>query len=608
VATALQNLGNVRKRDLPHENPTTPEQIEANRRAWLDQHPALLASQVVIVAAVAIAFAVAGAMGSIDTITRSANAHGLSGWVAWTPWAGAEGLLLLLVVWRVFCGLRRRASGLVVRVGSWGAASGALVLNAAPSYQARDWVGVVYHLAVPLATVVSVEILERLVAAVVSLILGIDQLAEAEAAAARTIRADRWVRRSHRWAAVKGGRVLSIAPRAVARTHVERVIKTEPQLLAGATARIAAFAALDCGTAAVLPAPAVADSLAQNGATAPNLDAPAESTVTLERADQAPPDVTLEDHAATALALVAPGHAELLAAPAAAPEQPVDLVKPAAPAAQSDSVFPAGNTEPAPPAPPVVEEVFDQEADQSGAQEQAAQDDQPDHTDQTGGQGQDDQPAPAGDQPQQAEQVAVPTVEEQRQKFVRYHANGELDLALYLSGPGDQALGGPPPARIEIPARPFAQVPAQAARMPRQVVTVPVDDASGGGTGDPDDQDEEPEDVEHLSPQPGPVRAGTVGQASYDALRAGRDAANEQRAREAKADRRELARGWWALVQTGQAGSRVAYAVGAGSSEKRLRTALNEYPLQSFRPEELAPAEPARKGKARAVAARAGRA
>ena len=597
---ALPNL-DVRKRGLPHEQPRTPEQIEANRRAWLDQHPALLAVLVVIVAFFAVAFAVAGAAGSISTITDSANRHGLTGWTAWTPWAGAEGVLVLMVVWRVFCGLRRRSSGALARLVSWGAAGGALLLNAAPSYEAGDWVGVGYHLAVPLATIVSVEVLERLVAAVVALILGTDQLAEADAAAVRTIRADRWVRRSHRWAALGWIGWVSFAPRAVARTHVERVIRTEPELLASATARIAQFAALDCGTA-VRPAPAAPaeapteDDLDQKlGAAAP--------TVILERAHRPAAD-TLDHHAAEALALVSGAHAALTAAPAPAEEvfdQEADQGAP-----EEAPVFLAAVPTPQPRA----EEVFDQEADQGAPDEQHGQEqhgsDRADQGGQSRQNGQGDQLDQGDAQSAPAEQEAAPTVAELRDRFVKYTAEGELDLALYLSGPGDRALGGTPPTRAEGAWSPVGPVAASAARMTRQVVTVSVGETSTDETGSAEEGDEEAEDPERAAAaeqQFTAIQAGTISQEAIDALTAGRDAANRERAQSALADRRELARNWWVDSRAGTAGPRVVWAVGHGTSEKRLRKALDEHPLASFTAADLGADQHTRAG----VPAQAGR-
>ncbi|MFD9593131.1 hypothetical protein ACFWA9_10275 [Kitasatospora sp. NPDC059973] len=542
--TFALNLGAVRRRGLPHENPTTPAQIEANRRAWLDQNPGLLGSLVVIVSTVAVAFAIAGAVGSIDTITTSATRHGLSGWAAWTPWAGAEGVLLLLVAWRVFCGLRRRSSGFVVRLASWGAAAGALTLNAAPSYEAGDWVGVAYHLAIPLATIVSVEILERLVAAVVALILGTDQLAEADAAAARTIRADRWVRRSHRWAGVPAGRVLSVVPRAVARGHVERVIKHEPDLLAGAKARIATFAALDCGTANIPDAPAGQRPAEEE---AEELAGPAE-TVTVERADQAPPAATLEQHAADALALVAPEYAAL----PAAPEQPAKSL----PGYTADGFN-------VPYEEPVGQNADGDQAGQDG------QDDQLDPADAEGDEpnpdGQDDQLDQDGDEPDPAQQDAQDDVE------------GEQPEAEESDAAPIETEQGSAPASA-------AFVPAQAAR---QVVTAQVPQTSTTETGNPDGEADEPEVVEQESPEASEIQAGTGSQAAFDALTAGREAANRERAEAAKADRRALALSWYIAERTGRAGTKVKFALDHGTSEKRLRAAIAEHPIRSFTAEEL---------------------
>jgi hypothetical protein len=273
-------------------------ELEANRRQWLEDHPGLMRALITGAAVTAAAFAAAGAYGSLHTISTAARDHGLTGWASYTPWAGAEGVLLLLTIVRVFTGMRGRPSPLAIRAGSWLAAAGAVVLNIAPSYRAADWVGMVMHLAIPAATIVGIETLEYLVRQSIAILLGAEQLLAARQEAARTVRADRWVRRSHRLAAIPGGRVLSIAPRAIARRHVEQQIAAREELLAGARARIAAFAALDCGTAAV---PDDVLSPADMVQTAERF--------TVTRTDRESAD-GLEAHAADALALLAGRNAE----------------------------------------------------------------------------------------------------------------------------------------------------------------------------------------------------------------------------------------------------------------------------------------------------------
>ncbi|MFD4996957.1 hypothetical protein [Streptomyces buecherae] len=191
-------------------------------------------------AGVATALAVVGAAGSIGTISRAATAHDMAGWLSWTPWAGAEGVLLLLALYRVSNGLRGQSSNLAVRLASWSAAFLAVTLNVAPQIQDRDVQGVLFHAAIPLATIAGIELLEREVSKALAVAIGQQQY-EAEAAQrALLARADRWVRRAGR-----GGKRTAIVYRMVARRYVETVLTQVPGGIEDMTTRVRGFAVHD---------------------------------------------------------------------------------------------------------------------------------------------------------------------------------------------------------------------------------------------------------------------------------------------------------------------------------------------------------------------------
>ncbi|MET8703625.1 hypothetical protein ABZW10_32960 [Kitasatospora sp. NPDC004723] len=350
---------------LPYENPRSEAELEANRRAWLAAHPHLLTTVAAVIGLLGVGFAILGGVGAIDTISASAQRHGFTEGASWTPFAGAEGLFILLTCWRIFCGLRRRPAGMIARLGTWLAALLAVSLNVAPSVLAGghftlagvDWVGLVYHLAIPAATIISVEILERVITATIAIKLGAEQYAAQREEDARVLRADRWLMRSARWSRRKLTKPGAVITRSVARYHEERSIAPTEERVAAARARLAAFVAAD----AVLPEyAAVPLPAGQPEAVEEQQVEPTPETITVERADRAA-EHSLDDHLADALellagdsALDANGHGPLYVeapaagaerpaiAPAAAPQPaPVDLVKTAANAAPSAPEQPA---------------------------------------------------------------------------------------------------------------------------------------------------------------------------------------------------------------------------------------------------------------------------
>jgi len=225
---------------LPHENPRTAGEVAENRRSFIGQHPKMRMATAYAMAGVAAALAIVGAAGSIGTITRAATAQDMTGWLSWTPWAGAEGVLLLLALYRVSNGLRGQSSTLAVRLASWGAAFLAVTLNVAPQIQDRDVQGVLFHAAIPLATIAGIELLEREVSKALAVAIGQQQY-EAEAAQrALLVRADRWVRRAGR-----GGRRTAPVYRMVARRYVETVLTQDPGGVEDMTTRVRGFALHD---------------------------------------------------------------------------------------------------------------------------------------------------------------------------------------------------------------------------------------------------------------------------------------------------------------------------------------------------------------------------
>lgn len=225
---------------LPHENPRTAGEVAENRRSFIGQHPKMRMATAYAMAGVATALAVVGAAGSIGTITRAATAQDMTGWLSWTPWAGAEGVLLLLAIYRVSNGLRGQSSSLAVRLASWGAAFLAVTLNVAPQIQDRDVQGVLFHAAIPLATIAGIELLEREVSKALAVAIGQQQY-EAEAAQrALLVRADRWVRRAGR-----GGRRTAPMYRMVARRYAEAVLSQDPASVDDMTMRVRGFALHD---------------------------------------------------------------------------------------------------------------------------------------------------------------------------------------------------------------------------------------------------------------------------------------------------------------------------------------------------------------------------
>ncbi|MFG3512176.1 DUF2637 domain-containing protein [Streptomyces bobili] len=225
---------------LPHETPRTPSEVAENRRKYIERRPRMRMATAYAMAGVATALAVIGAAGSIGTISKAATAHDMTGWLSWTPWAGAEGVLLLLALYRVSNGLRGQSSSLAVRLASWLAAFLAVALNVAPEIQDRDVQGVLFHAATPLATIAGIELLEREVSKALAVAIGQQQY-EAEAAQqALLVRADRWVRRAGR-----GGRRTAPVYRMVARRYVETVLTQDPGGVEDMTTRVRGFAVQD---------------------------------------------------------------------------------------------------------------------------------------------------------------------------------------------------------------------------------------------------------------------------------------------------------------------------------------------------------------------------
>ncbi|MEV0035199.1 DUF2637 domain-containing protein [Streptomyces sp. NPDC050804] len=240
TAVTERSLQPDERAGLPHETPRTPGEVAKNRRNYIERRPRMRMATAYAMAGVATALAVIGAAGSIGTISKAATDHDMTGWLSWTPWAGAEGVLLLLALYRVSNGLRGQSSSLAVRLASWGAAFLAVALNVAPQIQDRDVQGVLFHAAIPLGTIAGIELLEREVSKALAVAIGQQQY-EAEAAQqALLVRADRWVRRAGR-----GGRRTAPVYRMVARRYVETVLTQDPGGVEDMTTRVRGFAVQD---------------------------------------------------------------------------------------------------------------------------------------------------------------------------------------------------------------------------------------------------------------------------------------------------------------------------------------------------------------------------
>ncbi|MFD7433292.1 DUF2637 domain-containing protein [Streptomyces sp. NPDC059861] len=238
--TAIERPQADERAGLPHENPRTAGEVAENRRNYIEQRPKMRMATAYAMAGVATALAVVGAAGSIGTISRAAIAHNMTGWLSWAPWAGAEGVLLLLSIYRVSNGLRGQTSSLAVRLASWGATFLAVALNIAPQIKEHDVQGVLFHAAIPLATIAGIELLEREVSKTLAVAIGQQQY-EAEAAQrALLVRADRWVRRAGR-----GGKRTAPLYRMVARRYAEAVLSQDPASVEDMAMRVRGFALHD---------------------------------------------------------------------------------------------------------------------------------------------------------------------------------------------------------------------------------------------------------------------------------------------------------------------------------------------------------------------------
>ncbi|MFB6518731.1 DUF2637 domain-containing protein [Streptomyces sp. NPDC056401] len=233
---------------LPHPNPGTAVEVQANRRHLLQSRGGYQKILNLVFIAVVVAIALAGAAGSIYNITDAAKHYDRSAWIGWTSWAGAEGTLIISAAVGVAASWRGQTTPLWSRVAMWAAAGYAVYLNlsapgSTPAGEAALLVGS------PIGTALGVEGMAWNARSLLLMLTGAEQHQAEVEQRRKLVRAHRWASRARTWEAnaVRGG-----IARWRARNYADEMAVDDPSVIEEMRANLTAFVVAD----SFRPAPA----------------------------------------------------------------------------------------------------------------------------------------------------------------------------------------------------------------------------------------------------------------------------------------------------------------------------------------------------------------